>query len=351
MSRSKTSARASRLDRERICKIYADLAILMDQVGTDPNLHFLESARNSLADAIFALPLPTCRSSVVSTASAFSSDMSPPYIESASVPPLPMSEGLLPTTFKSDVPTFLSKERELRSAQGIAPNSMTIQNHREFARVGDSRIQTAEPTITRGKVEQRTDQKVTLEAPFVLNPFNRLSARMWIYNPKTAEDQARWFKSAERKELMEICDAENIVEAASVKAGRSLIATSPNFIQMTDTEFHRWYRSPARVEWVRMLISTAERVRIQELSNRNAGYSCASNTSPAQPLTARTTTKLNHEDTRFSSQERVSRRLDKAPVGSLSKRIDALILQAKEELRLANERYARLHETDSCWRN
>jgi hypothetical protein len=342
MSCSKSPGKSSRLDRERICKIYADLAILIDQVGTDPNLHFLETARNSLADAIFALPLPTCRSSVIST--AFSSDMGPGYIESASVPPLPVSERPLPTRDRSDVPTYLSVERELRPAHGISPNSMTLRNQREFTRaVGDFRTETAKPTMTQENAQQSTYHKATSDAPFVPNCFNRLSARMWKYSPKPVEDLPRW------KELMKICDAENIIEAASVKLGRSLIATSPNFMQMTDTEFDRWYRSPARVEWVRMLINTSN--RIQEVGLENAGYSCASNTSPAQPLTARTTTKLNHEDTRFGSKEGVSRSSDKAPVGSLSKRIDALIMQAKEELRIANERYSRLHKTNSCWLN
>jgi hypothetical protein len=153
--------------------------------------------------------------------------------------------------------------------------------------------------------------------------------------------------SAECDELLRIFEAEKAVDAASVKAGRSLIATPPNFVQMTDAEFDRWYRSPARVEWVRVLISTSDRVQIQELGHR--GSSSASNTSPAQPLTARTTTKLNNESTRFGFQE--SRSSHKAPIGSLSERIDALRIRLNEEVRIANETSARFAEINSCWLN
>ena len=170
---------------------------------------------------------------------------------------------------------------------------------------------------------------------------------MWLYGPKTTEERATWINSRQRKELMSISEAEKIVEAASVKAGRSLIATSPNFVQMTDAEFDRWYHSPARVEWVRVLMSTSDRLRTED---RNAVFSSASNTSSAQPLTARITTKLNNEGTRFVSQDGVSRSSHKAPVGSLSKRIDALRMRVTEELRIANDNYAQFAELKSSWR-
>jgi hypothetical protein len=188
-----------------------------------------------------------------------------------------------------------------------------------------------------GKVDQSTSG-----AAFVPDHFNRLSARMWIYGPRTAAEQARWFNSRERKELMRICEAEKAVDIASVKAGHWLIPTSPNFVQMTDAEFDRWYHSPARVEWVRVLMSTSDRVRVQERNHRNVGFSSASNTSPAQPLTARITAKLNDEGTRF--QKGASRISHNAPVGSLLQRMDALRMRVTEELRIAHENCARFAE-------
>jgi hypothetical protein len=222
---------------------------------------------------------------------------------------------------------------------------VNIQNNRECHWVaGDFRIETAKPTRAQGDVDQSTFVK-----PFVPDPFNRLSSRMWMYGPKTTEERAHWINSRQRKELISISEAEKIIDAASVKAGRSLIATRPNFVQMTDAEFDRWYHSPARVEWVRVLISTSDRVRTQD--HRNAVFSSASNTSSAQPLTARITTKLNNEGTRFVSQEGVSRSSHKAPVGSLSERIDALRMRVTEELRIANANYALFAELKSSWRN
>ena len=146
MSRSKTAVQSSRLDRERICNIYADLTRFIDQVGTDPNLHFLETARCSLADAIFSLPPPISRSSVF-TASASSTVLAPVYIEPASVPPTPVNDHPLPSprTFKSDVPVLPLEERGVRLTERIG--SMNIQNNRECHWVaGDFRIETAKPT-------------------------------------------------------------------------------------------------------------------------------------------------------------------------------------------------------------